>query len=193
MQGNLHVRFGVGVGVKLPGLHHRKTLTPEQKSQAADTFGAEGEFLSAGKKLLDTRHPAFKAVTAARGRMLSFWKGISLPYPEPGIRLIGQNDIGSFDVQMTTLKAELDEAVEKLDEHYGELRLGGPRSTGQALQPDRLSAVATWTVCRQLGFSEHRAAAVLAAAQPATLRTGVSASAGPFRRSGSTRRASIHG
>ena len=62
----------------------RKTLTPEQKSQAADTFGAEGEFLSAGKKLLDTRHPAFKAVTAVRGRMLSFWKGITLPYPEPG-------------------------------------------------------------------------------------------------------------
>ena len=55
----------------------RKTLTPEQKSQAADTFGAEGEFLSAGKKLLDTRHPAFKAVTAVRGRMLSFWKGIT--------------------------------------------------------------------------------------------------------------------
>src|SRR5271168_2604311 len=63
----------------------RKTLTPEQKSQAADTFGAEGEFLSAGKKLLDTRHPAFKTVTAVRGRILSFWKGISLPYPEPGI------------------------------------------------------------------------------------------------------------
>ena len=41
----------------------RKTLTPEQKAQAADTFGAEGQFLSAGKKLLDTRHPAFKAVT----------------------------------------------------------------------------------------------------------------------------------
>ena len=33
----------------------RKTLTPEQKAQAADTFGAEGQYLSAGKKLLDTR------------------------------------------------------------------------------------------------------------------------------------------
>jgi hypothetical protein len=108
----------------------RKTLTPEQKSQAADAFGAEGEFLSAGKKLLDTRHPAFKAVTAARGRILSFWKGISLPYPEPGIRLIRQNDIGSFDVQMVTLKADLDEAVEKLDEHYGELRLAARERLG---------------------------------------------------------------
>ncbi len=29
----------------------RKSLTPEQKSQAADTFDAEGEFLSARKKI----------------------------------------------------------------------------------------------------------------------------------------------
>ncbi|HWL08258.1 MAG TPA: hypothetical protein VNQ76_07635, partial [Planctomicrobium sp.] len=42
----------------------RKTLTVEQKNLAADSFGAEGKFLSAGKKLLDTSHPAFKAVTA---------------------------------------------------------------------------------------------------------------------------------
>ena len=113
----------------------RKTLTPEQKSQAADTFGAEGEFLSAGKKLLDTRHPAFKTVTAVRGRILSFWKGISLPYPEPGIRLIRQDDISTFDVQMTTLKAELDEAVEKLDEHYGELRSAARDRLGRLFNP----------------------------------------------------------
>ena len=30
----------------------RKTLTAEQKAQAAESFGAEGQFLSAGKKLL---------------------------------------------------------------------------------------------------------------------------------------------
>ena len=42
----------------------RKTLSPQQKAQAADTFGAEGDFLSAGKKLIDTKHPKFKAVTA---------------------------------------------------------------------------------------------------------------------------------
>ena len=68
----------------------RKTLTPEQKAQAADTFGAEGDFLSAGKKLIDTKHPAFKAVTGVRGRIVSYWRGISLPYPEPGIRSFGR-------------------------------------------------------------------------------------------------------
>lgn len=110
------------VRVAFTWLGVRKSLTAEQKAQAADTFGAQGQFLSAGKKLLDTSHPAFKTVTAVRGRVVSFWKGISLPYPEPGLRLIRQDDVSRFDVQFTTLHAELDEAVWRLDEHYAELR-----------------------------------------------------------------------
>ena len=100
----------------------RKTLSNEQKSQAADTFGAEREYLSAGKKLLDTSHPAFKNVTAVRSRIIQYWKGISLPYPEPGVRLIRQDDIESLTVHLTTLKAELAEAVEELETHYTDLK-----------------------------------------------------------------------
>ncbi len=113
----------------------RKTLSAEQRAQAADTFGAEGEFLSAGKKLLDTRHPRYRDVTAVRGRIVSIWKGLSLPYPEPGIRLIRQNDIAIFNVQMVSLKAELDEAVQQLDEHYGELRSAARERLGRLFNP----------------------------------------------------------
>src|SRR5436309_3216375 len=102
----------------------RKTLTPEQKSQAAESFGAEGEFLSARKKLLDTRHPAYKEVTAVRGKVIAFWKGMTLPYPEPGVRLIKQEQVTGFNESMLHLRAELDEAVARLDEHYAELRAG---------------------------------------------------------------------
>ena len=118
------------VRVSLSWLGVRKTLTPEQKSQAADTFGAAGQFLSAGKKLLDTGHPVFKAVTSVRGRVLATWKGITLPYPEPGIRLIRQDDIARFDVQLTTLRAELAEAVAQLDEHYSELQIAARERLG---------------------------------------------------------------
>ena len=77
--------------VSLSWLGTRKTLTSQQKSLAADAFGAEGAFLSAGKKLLDTKHSAFKAVTAVKGRIVSYWKSLSLPYPEPGIQpTVGQ-------------------------------------------------------------------------------------------------------
>jgi len=110
------------VRVSLSWLGIRKSLTSDQKTQAADTFGAEGAFLSAGKKLLDNRHPAFKAVTAVRNRIVSLWKAMSLPYPEPGIRLIRQDQIETFNVQMVQLREELETAVEKLDDRYGELR-----------------------------------------------------------------------
>ncbi len=100
----------------------RKSLTTEQKNQAANSFGAEGKFLSAGKKLLDTAHPAFKTVTAIKGRCQSYWRGVSLPYPEPGVRLIPQRTISDFDRQIASFREELIDAVEELDRHYGELR-----------------------------------------------------------------------
>jgi hypothetical protein len=99
----------------------RKTLSPQQKEQAADAFGAEGTFLSAGKKLLDTSHEAYKGVTAVRGKIAAYWRGISLPYPEPGIRLIRQDAIRPFNEQLDQFKTELDRAVALLDDHYGEL------------------------------------------------------------------------
>ena len=99
----------------------RKTLSPQQKEQAADAFGAKGAFLLAGKKLLDTSHEAFKAVTAVRGRIAAYWRGISLPYPEPGIRLIRQDAIAAFDDQLSEYKRELNQVVGNLDNHYGEL------------------------------------------------------------------------
>ena len=66
----------------------QKTLTRAQKARAAEAFDADGTSLSAGKKLLDTAHPAFRAVTAVRGKADQAWRGQTLPFPEPGVRLI---------------------------------------------------------------------------------------------------------
>ncbi|MEQ8786694.1 MAG: hypothetical protein RIC55_10365 [Pirellulaceae bacterium] len=113
----------------------RKTLSSEQKAQAADAFGAEGEFLSAGKKLLDTRHSAFKSVTAVKSRAAGYWKSLTLPFPEPGVRLIRQDAIEGFDAQMQTFRHELDEAVETLDEHYADLRDAARQRLGSLYNP----------------------------------------------------------
>ena len=123
------------VRVSLSWFGTRKTLTAEQKSQAADTFGAEGAFLSAGKKLLDTKHEKFKAVTTVKGRIISLWKSMSLPYPEPGIRLIRQDQIETFDAKMQTLKQDLDEAVEQLDRHYEQLKSAARNRLGSLYNP----------------------------------------------------------
>ncbi len=109
----------------------RKTLTTDQKNQAAESFGAQGNFISAGKKLLDTTHPAFKAVTAVKNKSVNFWKSLSLPYTEPGIRLIRQDKIEMFDGQMREFRDELNEAVLDLDRHYSELRTVAAQRLGR--------------------------------------------------------------
>ena len=124
------------VRVSFTWLGVRKTLTAEQRAEAAEPFGANAQFLSAGKKLIDTAHPAFKAVTAIRNRAKQFWASMSLPYPEPGIRLIRQDRIDQFDAKMREFQEELAEAVATLDRHYSELkatarqRLGSLFNTG---------------------------------------------------------------
>jgi hypothetical protein len=100
----------------------QKTLTAEQKARAAEAFDAEGASLSAGKKLLDTSHPAYRAVTAVRSKIDTHWRGLTLPFPEPGVRLIKHDAVEPFAAQMIDYRTELDDAVANLDRHYGELR-----------------------------------------------------------------------
>jgi hypothetical protein len=123
------------VRVSLRWLGVRKTLTPEQKTQAAESFGAEGEYLSARKKLLDTTHPAYKEVTAVRGKVMTYWKGCTLPYPEPGIRLIRQDQVAAFNETLLGLRDELQAAVARLDDHYSELQAAARRRLGRLYNP----------------------------------------------------------
>ena len=127
---------------RLPGRLHLvgrpATLTAEQKAQAAQAFDAEGQFLSAGKKLLDTKHTAFRAVTAIRTKISDYWKGLSLPFPEPGVRLIKLEAVESFDRQMADYKAELDDAVANLDRHFDELKRSAARRLGSLFNAVRL-------------------------------------------------------
>ena len=146
----------------------RKSLSPNRKAEAADTFGAEGNYLSAGKKLFDTRHPAFRAVTAVRNRAVSLWKGMSLPYPEPGIRLIRQDDISAFDVQMTTLGGA-EGGRQRARPALCRTEIGGPGATGPAVQLGRLPRLAAGTVSSWNTISRRSSRPITCAAQPGPL------------------------
>ncbi|MEX2215182.1 MAG: hypothetical protein WD768_13695 [Phycisphaeraceae bacterium] len=123
-------RYAAAMRLSFTWFGVRKTLTPQQKEQAAESFGAEGQFLSAGKKLIDTKHPAFKAVTSIRNRITSYWRGISLPFPEPGIRLIRQDDVSKVDDRLNQMKSELNDAVSELDREFADLKLAARQRLG---------------------------------------------------------------
>jgi hypothetical protein len=100
----------------------RKALTRDQLRLAAEQFDADGKSLSASKRLIDTRDPAYRAVINLRSRATDYWRSFTVPYPEPGIRLIRRGSIDTFDKRMAEFRRELREAAEKLQAKYDELR-----------------------------------------------------------------------
>src|SRR4051794_38322409 len=90
------------------GVH--RSLTAQQKEEAGLAYHADVRLLTAGKKLLDTRHEAYRPLTTIRSRVVQYWKGLTLPYTEPGIRLIRQADIDAFVHVLDGFREELIEA-----------------------------------------------------------------------------------
>jgi len=68
-------------------------------------------------------------------RAISYWKNLSLPYPEPGIRLIKQGDIENFNQQLTTYRQQLEDAVANLDQHFESLKATASEQLGSLYNP----------------------------------------------------------
>ena len=99
-----------------------KTLSTAQKSQAAESFGAQGKAISAAKRLIDTKNDRYRVLTSVKSTIVRYWKDSSLASPEPGIRLIRQERIDDFDLKLARYQQELQTAVSSLDEHFNELK-----------------------------------------------------------------------
>jgi hypothetical protein len=128
-------RTAAAVRVHFTWLGTRRTLTREQKEEAAQPFGAEGQFLSAGKKLIDTRHDAFRQLTSLRTRIIQFWRGLTLPYVEAGVRLIRQADIEAFVHSMEGFRSDLTVAETELNAVYGEIKMDARQRLGRLFNP----------------------------------------------------------
>ncbi len=124
------------VRVQLKWFGTRRSVTASQKHRAADVFDAESKFVSMGKKLLDTRHPAWKKIVAVRSRILATWRNSSLPFPEPGVRLIRRRDLDAFTASMNELRDDLREAERELDNHYDEIRAAARERLGRLYNPE---------------------------------------------------------
>ena len=68
-------------------------------------------------------------------RIIAFWKGATLPFPEGGVRLLPQDRINDFDAQLTAFRGELNEAVAQLDDVYAELKAAARRRLGSLFDP----------------------------------------------------------
>lgn len=108
----------------------RKTLAPEQRTTAARAFHADRELLTASKLILDTKNPAYRAVAAVRSEASSYWRTVTLPFPEAGIRLLPQNSLGQFASTMGTCRDRLQEAARELASQYDTMKSEAQRRLG---------------------------------------------------------------
>jgi len=111
------------------GVH--RTLSAQQKEEVGDTCGADVRFLTAGKKIIDIRHEAFRRLTSLRTRAVQFWRGLTLPYVEPGVRLIRQADIEGFVETMQGFRRDLTGAEADLNTVYETMKSDARRRLGR--------------------------------------------------------------
>lgn len=130
------IRSSMGaVKVSFRWLGTRRSLSDAQTRQAATQFDADAELVSAYKKLIDTKHPAFKAVNAVKSQVVSYWRGMTLPYPTEGVRLIKRDDIDAFNRRMDEFREELREAVANLQLEYESLKSRAREHLGALYDP----------------------------------------------------------
>ena len=108
----------------------RKTLAPEQRTTAARAFHADRELLTASKLILDTKNPAYRAVAAVRSEASSYWRTVTLPFPEAGIRLLPQSSLSTFASTMQTYRERLQETARELAAQYDQIKSEAERRLG---------------------------------------------------------------
>ena len=108
--------------LKFKWLGTSKSLSADQKSQAAEAFDADSASISAGKRLIDVKHDAWKALTSIKSQATKYWKDNSLPYPETGLRLIRQNRIEDFNSTFEHFREQLEAGVRMFDEQFAEIK-----------------------------------------------------------------------
>jgi hypothetical protein len=108
-----------------------RSLTTRQKEEVGVACAADAKLLTAGKRLVDTRHPALRKLTGVKGRASNYWRGITLPYVEPGVRLVRRGDVPALHHVLEGFREELHEAETELNAVYPEVKADAQRRLGK--------------------------------------------------------------
>jgi hypothetical protein len=114
----------------------QRKLSDAQTKQAADAFDASTDLVKASKRLIDTTHPAYRAATAIKSQAQAYWRGLTLPYPQEGIRLIRQQDVAGFEDKMREFKDQLAAASSNLQLEYESIKAAAREKLGQLYNPN---------------------------------------------------------
>lgn len=100
-------------------------------SAVAESLGTNSKFLKLEKKLINPKNLYYRGLCEIRSAIGSAWRNYTLPYVEPGTRLIRKDLVDAFDQRMTAFKTELSEKISALCDNYELLKSEGKRALGE--------------------------------------------------------------
>lgn len=113
----------------------QRKLSDMQTKQAADTFNAATDLVTASKRLIDTKNATYRTLTALKSQASSYWRSMTLPYPQEGIRLMKQSDVAAFEDKMREFKEQLAAAAANLQLEYESIKEAAREKLGDLFNP----------------------------------------------------------
>ena len=104
---------------------------PSKKKKSPTPTGPTPSFSPPARRSSMSATPPSGRLTSLRSRIVSYWRGLTLPYVEPGVRLIRQDDIESFAHVLEGFRDELSQAETELDAVYESMKEDARRRLGQ--------------------------------------------------------------
>lgn len=114
----------------------QRKLSDSQTKQAADTFHAATDLVTASKRVIDTKNATYRTLTALKSQAAAYWRSMTLPYPQDGIRLMRQTDIPAFEEKMREFKEQLAAAAANLQLEYEALKEAAREKLGDLFNPE---------------------------------------------------------
>jgi hypothetical protein len=113
----------------------QRKLSDVQTKQAADTFHAATDLVTASKRLIDTKNETYRTLTAIKSQASSYWRSMTLPYPQDGVRLIKQADVIAFEDKMREFRERLAAAAANLQLEYETIKNASREKLGELYNP----------------------------------------------------------
>lgn len=118
--------LGCSLSISWWGIHRR--AGDEASSILAANLGTDPKYLKINKQLINSKNIYYRQLLSIKNKIMIAWKNCTLPYVEPGVRLIGKNQISEFDDTMIELKEEFKIKTQELENNYTSIKEEGKQA-----------------------------------------------------------------
>lgn len=128
---DLRDKFG-GVSLSFKWMGVEKKVEISEAVEVANLLNATTSSVKVAKVLIDTKDKDYKKLTSLRSKLRNTWIDNTLPWIEPGVRLMHKSLIEGFQKeQFEPLKMAMQAAVEQLNQRWGEVLEEAPSRLGK--------------------------------------------------------------